>query len=112
MARIEYNKLIRDRVKEKIEAVGDTCEVRVITDSTELIEELRKKIVEEAGELAIASSREDFLAEYADLMIVLEALTKMMELTEVDIKIAIEENLKRKGSFDQKHFLIWSESKN
>lgn len=112
MTRIEYNKLIRDRVKEKIEASGDTCEVRIVTDPLELAEELRKKIVEEAGELASAKGREDFLSEYADLMVVLDALTKLMELTEADIKVAIEENLTKKGVYNSKHFLVWAESKN
>ena len=38
-------------------------------------QELLKKVVEEAGGLARSRSREDFLREYADLMVVLDALT-------------------------------------
>ena len=108
MKRVFYNKLVRDEIKYKIEGKGETCEVRVLDDDSEFQQELLKKVREEANGLAKARTREEFLAEYADLTIVLDALTKLLEITEADIKVALEENIKRKGKYEKRHFLHWS----
>ena len=107
--RVYYNKLVRDDIKERIEKKGEICEIRVITDEAEFEQELLKKVVEEASALAHCRSREEFLAEYADLMVVLDALTKQLEFSEADIKTAMVENVEKKGLYTKKHFLHWSE---
>jgi predicted house-cleaning noncanonical NTP pyrophosphatase (MazG superfamily) len=108
--KVFYNKLVRDRIKEKIEKNGESCEVRVIDDEQEFQQELLKKIKEEAEALAAVSSRDEFLQEYADLMVVLDALTHQMEFSEADIKTAIEENVAKKGLYKLRHFLHWSDA--
>lgn len=110
MARVEYNKLIRDRVKEKIEANGDRYEV-VTLDDESFDQALRDKLIEEAGELSHAKDRVAFLSEYADLMVVLDELANRQELSNADIKLALAENLEKKGGFKERHFLRWSEHK-
>lgn len=111
MRRVQYDKLIRDRVKEKIEREGDGCEVSVLKTDQEFKAALLKKLVEEATELSKTENREDFLAEYADLMVVLDALTNLYELSEADIKLALVESMEKKGGFKERHFLRWSEYK-
>lgn len=106
--RVYYNKLVRDGIKEKIEKSGAECEVRVIEDNAEFEQELLKKVQEEADALSSVRSREEFLAEYADLMVVLDQLTKLMEISEAEIKLALETNLEKKGKFEKRHFLHWS----
>jgi len=108
--KVFYNKLVRDMVKEKIERNGEACEVRVIEDQDEFQQELLKKIREEADALSAVSSREEFLSEYADLMVVLDALTHHMEFSEADIKTALEENVAKKGLYKLRHFLHWSDA--
>lgn len=108
MARVYYNKLIRDRIPEKIASNGEVYEVRSIVDDAEFEQELLKKVVEEASSLAHTRSRTEFLKEYADLMVVLDALTNHLGFSEADIKVAVEENLKKKGGFIERHFLHWS----
>jgi predicted house-cleaning noncanonical NTP pyrophosphatase (MazG superfamily) len=111
MKKVFYNKLVRDGIKDKIESKGEACEVRVIDDEDELEQELLKKVSEEASALSRVNSRAEFLEEYADLMIALDALTARMEFSEADIKTAIEENVAKKGFYKQRHFLHWSEAK-
>ncbi len=108
MSRVYYNKLVRDGIKAKIERNGETCEVRVLTDNEEFEQELLKKVREEAEGLSKAKSRAEFLAEYADLMAVLDALTQLLEISEADIRVAITENVKKKGLYKERHFLHWS----
>jgi predicted house-cleaning noncanonical NTP pyrophosphatase (MazG superfamily) len=110
--KIFYNKLVRDSIEEKIKKNGGQCEIRVIENDEEFEQELLKKIKEEANELASASSREEFLAEYADLMVILDALTHQMEFSEADIRTAIEENVAKKGFYKLRHFLHWSAGDN
>lgn len=107
--RVYYNKLVRDNIEAKIRAKGEECEVRHIEDETEFQQELLKKVVEESTALAHVRSREEFLKEYADLMVVLDALTASLELSPADIKLALEENLGQKGGYKKRHFLHWSD---
>lgn len=107
--RVYYNKLVRDDIKARIEAKGEECEIRVIEDDAEFEQELLKKVREEASSLAHTRSREEFLQEYADLMVVLDALTKQLEFSEADIKNAMTENVTAKGFYTKRHFLSWSE---
>ena len=106
--RVYYNKLIRDAIKEKIESKGEACEVRELSDDAEYQQELLKKVVEEAGGVAASRTREEFLSEYADLMVVLDALTAQLEISEADIQVAIKENVQRKGLYSKRHYLHWS----
>ena len=108
MKKVFYNKLVRDAIKDKIETKGEACEVRVIADDSEYQQELLKKITEEAAALAMVRSREEFLDEYADLMVVLDALTAQLEVSEADIQVAIKENVERKGLYKNRHYLHWS----
>lgn len=110
MARVEFNKLIRDRIREIIESKGDACEVKVLDDQA-FLPALQEKLVEEATELSKANSREEFLSEYADVMVVLDELASRYELSEADIKLALLESLEKKGGFKNRHFLLWSEYK-
>lgn len=108
MGKVFYNKLIRDGIPDKIAAKGEACSVRELTDNQEFQQELLKKISEEAGALSRARTREEFLAEYADLMVVLTSLENVLELSEAEIKLALAENVERKGKYDKRLFLHWS----
>ncbi len=112
MGKVYYNKLVRDRIKEKIEGKGEACEVRIIEDTAEFEQELLKKVIEEAHALAHVRDRAEFLAEYADLMVVLDALAAHLEISPADIKLAIEENVEKKGLYKFRHFLHWSDDSN
>ncbi len=112
MQKVFYNKLVRDNIKDTIERKGESCNVRVIEDEAEFEQELLKKVIEEAQALATVRSREDFLREYADLMVVLDALTAKLEFSEADIKLALSENVQKKGLYKLKHYLHWSEDVN
>jgi len=109
MSKVFYNKLVRDNIEKKITSQGEQCAVRKISDDAEFQQELLKKIREEATALSHVRTRTDFLDEYADLMVVLDALTATMGFSEADVQVAIEENVKKKGLYNEKHFLCWSD---
>jgi len=106
--RVYYNKLIRDNIPAKIESKREECEVRKVTDVQELQQELFKKIQEEAASLAMSRSKEEFLEEYSDLMVVLETLIKQLEIPRAELVAARKQNLLKKGGYKHGYFLHWS----
>lgn len=106
--RIYYNKLVRDNVPAKIEAKHQRCEVRKIVDVQELQQELFKKIKEEAASLSMCRSKEQFLEEYSDLMVVLETLLKQLEISREELIEARKDNLIKKGAYKHGYYLHWS----
>lgn len=109
MARIEYNKLVRDGIQAKLETKGIPCAMRTAADVDEFVALLREKVGEEARELIATDSRETFLAEYADLVIALDALTGALEVSPAELKLALEANIADKGLFSARQVLLWTE---
>ncbi len=106
-----YNKLVRDNVKDKIEGKGELCEVYELSDAGTYQQALLKKVKEEAEELSSVDiqNQSDFLNEYCDLMVVLDALIAELDISEADIQVAMTENVTKKGLYKKRHFLVWSE---
>jgi predicted house-cleaning noncanonical NTP pyrophosphatase (MazG superfamily) len=107
--RVYYNKLIRDNVPDIIHAKHEKCEVRPITDMQEFQQELFKKIKEEATSLSMTRTKEEFLEEYSDLMVVLETIIQQLDITHDEVMAVRSENLLRKGRYKHQNFLLWSE---
>lgn len=106
--RVYYNKLVRDNIPAKIEAKHQQCEYRKITDVQELQQELFKKIKEEAASLAMSRTKEEFLGEYSDLMVVLETLIRQLEITKEELIEVRKDNLIKKGGYKHGYYLHWS----
>jgi len=110
--RIYYNKLVRDNIPELIAVKREKCEIRQICDVQEFQQELFKKIKEEAGSLSMTRTKEEFLGEYTDLMIVLDTILKQLEISDEEVKQVMDSNLLRKGGYKHQNFLVWSEDVN
>ncbi|HEY0979436.1 MAG TPA: nucleoside triphosphate pyrophosphohydrolase [Candidatus Paceibacterota bacterium] len=74
----QYEKLVRDRIPEILDAKGVSYEQRVASD-TEYRTELIKKLVEEAHEF----EEEGSIEELADVLEVIDALRQLPEYSEV-----------------------------
>jgi predicted house-cleaning noncanonical NTP pyrophosphatase (MazG superfamily) len=108
ITRVYYNKLVRDKIPAKIAAKGEAFEIRKITDAQELQQELFKKIQEEASSLAMSRTKEEFLEEYSDLMVVLETLINQLEIIDAEINDARQVNQEKKGGYHDGNYLHWS----
>ncbi len=109
MSKIYYNKLVRDKTKEVIEAKGASCEVRTVIDDNEFQQELLKKVMEEARAFAYARTPQELLEEYADMLVLLDTLMVQFGISEEEIKKALELNIEVKGLYNKRHFLHWSD---
>jgi len=88
----EYNKLVRDKIPERLDAKGIPYEKR-IADDAEYRSELIKKLLEEAQEFQEAGSVE----ELADVCEVVAALRELPEYSTLDA--VQEEKREERGGF-------------
>lgn len=99
-----FNKLVRDKIPNKIESNGEVAITRILSDD-EYKNELYKKLLEESHEVINSQGGEDTLEELAD---VLEVLKAIAELNNKKIDDVIEKaNQKRlnRGGFEKRIFL-------
>jgi len=100
-----FNKLVRDKIPEIIEANKEQVEFKILSDEEYLIE-LKKKLLEECNEVINVNNKDELLEELADLLEVMKALAKIGDFNFRDIeKVAKQKALKR-GAFDNKIYLI------
>ncbi len=97
----KYNKLVRDRIPEIIEASGNRCKTKILSDK-EYLTMLDAKLNEEIAEY----QQDKSLEELADVLEVIRAITvarghSLEELERIRIKKA-----QQRGSFEKKIFLI------
>jgi predicted house-cleaning noncanonical NTP pyrophosphatase (MazG superfamily) len=106
--KITYNKLIRDRIPEIIHESGKQAQVEVMSE-TEYRKALLEKLVEEAQEATLASTKDDLITELADLYEVIEALFTVWNIQREEVlRIQKERHLQR-GGFDGQLKLLWTE---
>jgi predicted house-cleaning noncanonical NTP pyrophosphatase (MazG superfamily) len=105
--KIYYNKLIRDKIPERIIECGGDYKVRKLKGK-EFVIELLKKAGEEASGLLAAKTKKDIIKELADVVDVTEEIMKVKGISRQEIKKQQQENKKLKGGFNERLFLYWS----
>lgn len=105
--RHEYYKLVRDLIPEIIRNDGRECEVMEMSES-EYFQALRKKLIEEAQEAAIAKS-EELVSELADLYEVIDAIMAAYGI-ERDLVLAKQAQRRaERGGFNKRIRLLWTQ---
>ena len=99
MAKV-YQKLVRDRIPEIIEADGKTCVMETLSDSRYL-EMLDAKLAEELAEYQGSKS----LEELADLLEVMRAVVQARGWTWGQLEQVRQEKAMQRGGFEKKILL-------
>lgn len=97
----QFNKLVRDKILEIIEANGDKAQYRILEDDEEYLRALLAKDVEEGVELA----KDLNLDELADKLAVLYAIAKLLGYTPEQIEQARVAKEAKRGGFEKRIFL-------
>ena len=95
-----YQKLVRDRIPEIIEADGKTCVMETLSDSRYL-EMLDAKLAEELAEYQESKS----LEELADLLEVMRAVVQARGWTWGQLEQVRQEKAVQRGGFEKKILL-------
>jgi len=105
--RVTYNKLVRDRIPEIIEANGHHAVTHVV-DGQDYREALLAKLVEEARE-AESSPADELPGELADVWEVLQALLKTLTMTTSELEELAAAKRTKRGGFGGRVFLEYTE---
>lgn len=95
-----YNKLVRDRIPELIEASGKTCSTEILSDN-EYLKFIDAKLDEELAEY----HQDQNLEELADLIEVVYAAAKARGYTLEELERVRTEKAAKRGGFDKKILL-------
>ena len=97
-----YNKLVRDKIPEEINKIeGRKANYRILNNE-EYLQELDKKLFEEAHEFI----EEHSVEELADLVEVISAIMHLKNISSEDVEKARKIKSSRKGKFKDKIYLI------
>ena len=103
-----YNKLVRDKIPQRISKVeGKKANYKILNEK-QYMDELNKKVIEEAHEFI----EENSVEELGDLMEVISTIMKIKNITTKDVRKAMEEKRDKKGGFNNKIYLIDVEQEN
>jgi predicted house-cleaning noncanonical NTP pyrophosphatase (MazG superfamily) len=97
----DYDKLVRDRIPEIIEATGRTCVLRTLS-TEEFPDRLREKLTEEVDEY-LASGE---VGEMADILEVVAALGQFHGVSAEDLENLRGKKLAERGGFERKLLLL------
>lgn len=98
-----YNKLVRDKIPNIIEAKGETPIIKIL-DENEYKKELEKKLYEEYKEV-IEASGDDRVEELADMIEVIRALANLENKSLNDVIAIADKKSEKRGAFEEKIFL-------
>ena len=100
-----YNKLVRDKIPEIIEAKGEKA-VTIILNDQEYWNALLEKALEELNEVRSAEDLEETKTELADLLELIRAAAIARGYTLEELESVRAEKAKKRGAFNEKIFLI------
>jgi predicted house-cleaning noncanonical NTP pyrophosphatase (MazG superfamily) len=100
-----WNKLVRDRIPEIIEATGAVPVVRLLNDD-EFFIALKAKLFEETQELIAAETTTDIAVEAADIVEVIAAICACKQITMNTLSEVRERKAASNGRFDARLFLV------
>lgn len=101
-----YNKLVRDRIPEIIEASGATCKTKILSDE-EYLKMIDAKLDEELAEY----HKDKNIEELADLLEVIYAATIARGYRLEDLEAERKQKNEKRGGFNEKILLIEVEEK-
>ena len=102
-----HNKLVRDRIPERIERSKKKPVIRILTDE-EYITELDRKLNEECAEYQADKSIE----ELADMLEVMYAIAEARGWSVSELETVRKEKTEKRGAFKEKIYLEYVEDEN
>lgn len=102
----KYNKLVRDKIVDIIEADGRKAEYRIL-NKAEYKQELKKKLQEEVNEYL----EDNNIEELADIIEVVYVIVDAMDASIGELEKVREAKAKERGEFKKKIFLVEAEEK-
>ena len=104
MRKFEFKKLVRDKIVENVISAGHKPDWRILSDS-EFIQELKKKIVEEASEVPRTNDPEEIVEELADIQEIIDSLLETLKVSKAEFEKIQKQKTKKRGSFKKRQYI-------
>ena len=108
MRKFSLNKLWRDKAPENHEKSGSIIHVTIL-DDVQYRKALGLKLIEEAHEVATATSQDDLISELADIREVTDCIMKLHNISLADVTKRQEKKRHERGSFLERKFVTIAE---
>lgn len=108
MKRYQFNKLVRSKLPARMESEGVVINGCTLSDE-EYVMQLKQKLMEEAEEVSLATTRENLVVELADVMEVINALAEAASIDLSEIEKAKIEKRDVNGHFHADHYIGYIE---
>lgn len=105
-----YNKLVRDKILEIIEADGLAYNARIL-EPHELLKEIKMKMIEEAKEFHAADTVHASVEELADVLELVHTALSALGVTYEELEVVRQQKKQIRGGFEKAIFLIDVEDK-
>lgn len=102
-----FNKLVRDKIPDIIESNGEVPHIAIIENPFEFRKLLHEKLMEEYKEYCESRN----LEKLADLVEVIRAIVLVNGVSLEDFEKMIQNKNRRRGSFSERKFLLYTETK-
>ncbi|WKY45815.1 nucleoside triphosphate pyrophosphohydrolase [Eubacteriaceae bacterium ES2] len=99
--KVEYNKLVRDKIPQIIKESGRTCEYKILGDS-EIKDALKDKLIEKAQIFSNKPSED----ELSDIYELLNAIVETYDYEPLHIDYLKLQNKENKGTYSNRVYLI------
>lgn len=101
---LDHNKLVRDKIPEKIERNGEAA-VTVQLEKSILGSFLKRKLVEESLEVLDAEDPDDIIAELADVLEVIDGILQQQGIDMQEVLMSKERKREKVGGFEKGVYL-------
>ncbi|WP_121661851.1 nucleoside triphosphate pyrophosphohydrolase [Metabacillus litoralis] len=100
-----YNKLVRDKIPQMIQASGKECRTKLLSD-TDYINELKIKLTEEIAEYQEALTDGQAIEELADVLEVIRSLAQVHGAVFEEVEAIRQQKADERGGFKGRIFLL------
>ena len=108
MKRYQFNKLVRNKLPARMVDEGVLINGSALSEE-EYVMQLKQKLMEEAEEVSLSTTREDLVVELADVMEVMHALAEAVFIDLSEIEKARIEKRNVNGHFHADHYINYVE---
>ena len=102
--KFKFGKLVRDKIVQGIIAAGNKPNFRTLM-TDEYVEELKKKVLEEAEELPKAKENKEIIEEIADIEEAINNLLRVMGVQKYKVKKHQSKKNAERGSFKRRFYI-------
>ena len=109
MRKFAQNKIWRDKANDILEKQHGSIIYWRRLDNLEFDEQLRIKLLEESEEVRLAKSKDELIAELADVFEVIGSLCKLHNISKEEIIGAQKIKIEKRGGFEARKFVTIAE---